>query len=116
MSQTVYLKVPTEPQYCNLVRLVSSGIANELGFSFEEINQIKYVISEICHYMRSFSTQKYQELEFKIFEDKFQIILPNYSGQNKKQLNKMVVSLNLNLMVNKIKIGKKIILEKRVCS
>lgn len=114
MSQSVYLKIPSDGPYCNLVRLVSSGIANELGFSFEEIRQIKYVISELCNYMHSFSLQKYQEIEFKIFNNKFQIIIPNYSGQNKKQLNKMVVALNLNLMVTKIKLGKKIVLEQKV--
>ncbi|MRG87212.1 anti-sigma B factor RsbW [Salinibacillus xinjiangensis] len=42
----IELKIPAKPEYVGIVRLTISGIANRLGFSFEEIEDLKVAVSE----------------------------------------------------------------------
>ncbi len=42
----VELKVPAKPEYVGVVRLSVSGIANRMGFSYDDIEDMKVAISE----------------------------------------------------------------------
>src|SRR5690554_3292190 len=47
-SDFVELKIPAKPEYVGVVRLTVSGIANRLGYSYDEIEDIKIAVAEAC--------------------------------------------------------------------
>ncbi|MGM9929731.1 MAG: anti-sigma B factor RsbW [Bacillus sp. (in: firmicutes)] len=44
----VEMKVPAKSEYVGVVRLTLSGIASRMGFSYDDIEDLKIVISEAC--------------------------------------------------------------------
>jgi serine/threonine-protein kinase RsbW len=48
-SHVVCLSVPAEAEYIDLVRLTLYGISSKLGFSYEEIEDMKVAVAEACN-------------------------------------------------------------------
>ena len=48
-EETVTLTVPASAEYINLVRLTLYGLAVKIGFSYEEIEDMKVAVSEACN-------------------------------------------------------------------
>lgn len=48
MIDSLCISVPNKPEYVSVVRLTASAIASRMGFSFEEIEDIKVAIAEAC--------------------------------------------------------------------
>ena len=51
MNQTsdfIEMKVPAKPEYVGVVRLTVSGIANRLGYTYDDIEDIKIAVAEAC--------------------------------------------------------------------
>lgn len=44
----VEMKFPAKPEYIGVVRLTLSGIASRMGFSYDEIEDLKVATSEAC--------------------------------------------------------------------
>lgn len=44
----VRLAVPTRPEYLGLARVTAGGIASRLGFSFEQVEDLRLAIDEMC--------------------------------------------------------------------
>jgi len=44
----IEIKIPSKSEYVSVVRLTASSIANRLGFSYEDIEDIKMAIGEAC--------------------------------------------------------------------
>ena len=44
----IEMKIPAKPDYVGVIRLTLSGIASRMGFTYEEIEDIKIAISEAC--------------------------------------------------------------------
>lgn len=70
MNDSIILKVPTHSQYLHIVRLTLFGIASSLGFSFEQIEDMKVATGEACNNFVNCASNnnKYSELiiQFKI--------------------------------------------------
>ncbi|MDN4527293.1 anti-sigma B factor RsbW [Fictibacillus fluitans] len=47
-SDFIEMTVPAKTDYVGVVRLTISGIANRMGFAFDEIEDIKIAVSEAC--------------------------------------------------------------------
>lgn len=47
--EIVRLTVPAEAEFIDLVRLTLYGIASKLGFSYEEIEDMKVAVAEACN-------------------------------------------------------------------
>ncbi|KZE67603.1 anti-sigma B factor RsbW [Fictibacillus phosphorivorans] len=45
-SDYIEMNVPAKPDYVGVVRLTISGLANRMGFAFDEIEDIKIAVSE----------------------------------------------------------------------
>lgn len=45
---SVSLTIPAKPDYVGVARLVVSGIANRMGFSYDEIEDVKLAVAEAC--------------------------------------------------------------------
>ncbi|WP_426449768.1 anti-sigma B factor RsbW [Paenibacillus sp. S-38] len=48
-SQVVSLTVPAEAEFIDLVRLTLYGISSKLGFTYEEIEDMKVAVAEACN-------------------------------------------------------------------
>jgi len=44
----IEIKIPAKPDYVGVIRLTLSGIASRIGFTYEEIEDIKIAVSEAC--------------------------------------------------------------------
>lgn len=44
----IEIRIPSKSEYVSVVRLTASSIANRLGFSYEDIEDIKMAIGEAC--------------------------------------------------------------------
>lgn len=47
-SDYIEMIVPSKPEYLAVIRLAISGIANRMGYTYEEIEDIKIAITEAC--------------------------------------------------------------------
>lgn len=81
MSQSfdvIEIKLPPKAEYVGVVRLTLSGIANRMGFSYSDIEDIKIAVSEA---ITNTVQHAYKEaagnltLKFHIFEEKLEIIV-----------------------------------------
>lgn len=43
----IEMKVPAKSDYVGVARLTASGLANRMGFSYEEIEDLKVAISKL---------------------------------------------------------------------
>lgn len=46
--ETISMEISSNPEYVSIIRLTTSGIANKVGFSIEDIEDIKVAVSEAC--------------------------------------------------------------------
>lgn len=44
----IEVKIPAKPEFVAVIRLTLSGIANRMGFSYDEIEDLKIATSEAC--------------------------------------------------------------------
>lgn len=47
-SDLVELTIPAKSEYIGIVRLTTSGVANRMGYSYDDIEDIKVAVSEAC--------------------------------------------------------------------
>ncbi|WP_186576331.1 anti-sigma B factor RsbW [Aquibacillus kalidii] len=80
----IEIKVPAKAEYVGVVRLTTSGIANRMGFSYEEIEDLKVAISEA---MTNAATHAYDDKEegevtvgFGLYEDRLEVMVADHGG------------------------------------
>lgn len=45
----VRLAVPAQPEYIRLARLTAAGLASRLGFTFDEVEDLRIAVDELCY-------------------------------------------------------------------
>lgn len=48
MNNSIKIQIPKKKEHLNIIRLAASGIASNLNFPLDEIEDIKSAITEIC--------------------------------------------------------------------
>lgn len=48
-GREVVLRVPAQPEYLRLIRLVVAGVGNSMEFTTEEIEDLKLAVGEACY-------------------------------------------------------------------
>ena len=82
----VEMTIPAKPEFVGVVRLTVSGIANRLGFNFEEIEDIKVAISEA---ITNTVQHAYKEdhvgdvkIGFSLYEDRLETVVVDCGEQD----------------------------------
>jgi hypothetical protein len=44
----VRLAVPAQPEYLRMTRILAAGVASRLGFTFDEVDDLRIAIDELC--------------------------------------------------------------------
>ncbi|WP_067837532.1 anti-sigma B factor RsbW [Amphibacillus sediminis] len=80
----IEMKLPAKSEYVGVIRLSVSGIANRMGFSYEEIEDLKVAISEA---MTNATTHAYDVEEegevtvgFGVYQDRLEVMVADHGG------------------------------------
>lgn len=49
MKEVITIQLPSKPEYVSIARLTASVIANQCGFDFDDIEDIKVAVGEACN-------------------------------------------------------------------
>ena len=49
--EEVRLEVPASPEYLRLARIMAAGVASRIGFTFDEVEDLRIAIDELCFSM-----------------------------------------------------------------
>ncbi|WP_017754817.1 anti-sigma B factor RsbW [Calidifontibacillus oryziterrae] len=78
----IEMKIPAKPDYISVIRLTISGIANRMGFSYEDIEDLKVALSEAVtnavHHAYDDNKGKDVTIGFAIFKDRLEIIVTDH--------------------------------------
>jgi serine/threonine-protein kinase RsbW len=81
----VEMKIPAKPEYVGVIRLTISGIASRMGYTYEEIEDIKIAVSEACTNAVQHAYPEEESGEvivgFGIYEDKLETMVAD-SGKS----------------------------------
>lgn len=85
MMDYIEMKIPAKPEYVGVMRLTLSGIASRMGYTYEEIEDIKIALSEAVTnaVQHAYSTDEGGEviIAFGIYEDKLEMAVSD-SGKS----------------------------------
>lgn len=80
----IEMKLPAKPEYVGVVRLSVSGIANRMGFSYEDIEDVKIAVSEA---ITNAVTHAYCDEEngeitigFGVYENRLEVMVADNGG------------------------------------
>lgn len=77
-SDYIEMKIPAKPEYLSVIRLSVSGIANRMGFSYDEIEDIKVAVTEACTNSvdHAYPDTKGQiKVTFVVYSDRLEVIV-----------------------------------------
>jgi serine/threonine-protein kinase RsbW len=78
-SDVVELTIPAKAEYVGIVRLTTSGVANRMGYSYDDIEDIKVAVSEACTNAvnHAYKEGEKGQVQIKLFtyEDRLEIMV-----------------------------------------
>ncbi|MEH7442255.1 anti-sigma B factor RsbW [Heyndrickxia sp. MSNUG] len=88
MSQAfdyIEMKIPAKPEFVGVIRLTLSGIASRMGFSYDEIEDLKIATSEACTNAVQHAYKNNDNGEviigFGLYEDRLEVMVAD-NGQS----------------------------------
>ncbi|MGJ9459400.1 anti-sigma B factor RsbW [Oceanobacillus sp. CF4.6] len=80
----IEIKVPAKAEYVGVVRLTMSGIANRMGFPYEDIEDLKVAVSEAItnavNHAYNEEDQGEITIGFGVYEDRIEIMIADHGG------------------------------------
>ncbi|MBP1950639.1 anti-sigma B factor RsbW [Virgibacillus litoralis] len=80
----IEMKVPAKAEYVGVVRLSISGIANRMGFTYEDIEDLKVAISEAITNAvdHAYSEEDNGEITvgFGVYENRLEVMVADHGG------------------------------------
>lgn len=78
----IEIKVPAKPEYVGVIRLTASGVANRMGFSYEDIEDLKVAISEAVTNTVNHAYEKDEDGEvtigFGVYENRLEVMVADH--------------------------------------
>lgn len=75
IKDTIYLTIPSKVEYIATARLVTSGIANKMNLTIDDIEDIKVCVGEACINALNWDKKKEINMKFEISDDKLHIFV-----------------------------------------
>lgn len=108
----IEMKVPAKAEYVGVIRLSISGIANRMGFSYEDIEDLKIAISEA---ITNAVTHAYKDeddgegevtIGFGVYEDRLEIMVADHGGSfNLRDIKSNTGPYNENVSIENLREG-----------
>ncbi|MEN1970541.1 anti-sigma B factor RsbW [Lentibacillus sp. N15] len=80
----IEMKVPAKPEYVGVIRLSISGLASRMGFSYEDIEDLKVAISEAITNAVTHAYDQEEEGEvtigFGVYANRLEIMVADHGG------------------------------------
>lgn len=78
----IEMKFPAKADYVGVARLTISGIANRMGFSYEDIEDLKVAVSEAISNVVAHAYDDGGEVTigFGVYEDRLEIMVADHGG------------------------------------
>lgn len=67
--EQVEMTIPATAGYVRVARLVASGLAADLGFTLEELDELRVAVDELIHLLLARSGQPQVSLRYRLDED-----------------------------------------------
>lgn len=78
-SDFVEMIIPAQPEYVGIVRLTASGVSNRMGYTYDDIEDIKVAVSEACTNAVNHAYQQDENgkitVGFGVFSDRLEIMV-----------------------------------------
>lgn len=88
-NETIRMDITSNSSYVGIIRLTTSGIANKIGFSIDDIEDIKVAVSEACTNAIKHSKKDRFFITFTVMENGINITIEdNGKGYKIDELNK----------------------------
>lgn len=86
--ETIKMEITANPDYVGIIRLTTSGIANKIGFSVDDIEDMKVAVSEACTNAIKHSNDDKFSIVFNILQNGLNIeIKDNGKGYNSNSIS-----------------------------
>ncbi|UJL47052.1 anti-sigma B factor RsbW [Virgibacillus sp. NKC19-16] len=83
----IEMKVPAKAEYVGVIRLSISGVASRMGFSYEDIEDLKIAVSEAITNAVTHAYENAEEgevtLGFGVYEDRLEVMVADYGDSFK---------------------------------
>ncbi|WP_100374540.1 anti-sigma B factor RsbW [Bacillus sp. FJAT-45037] len=104
----IEMKVPAKPEFVGIIRLTVSGIANRLGFTYDDIEDIKIAVAEACTNVvnHAYEGEGLISTSFILHEDRMEIVIAD-EGQSFDAVGtrNQLGPLDANKPVGDLKVG-----------
>ncbi|MGH2788994.1 MAG: ATP-binding protein [Actinomycetota bacterium] len=71
---TIRVTIPASPEYVQVVRLVAAGLAARLGFTIDDIEDLKIAVDELASYLTGVGGRDGTlQITFRIHDDRIEI-------------------------------------------
>ncbi|WP_158738597.1 anti-sigma B factor RsbW [Alteribacillus sp. YIM 98480] len=79
----IEMKLPAKAEYVGVVRLTVSGVANRVGYSYDDIEDLKIAVAEACTNVvdHAYKQNGLMALGCSVFKDKIEIVVSD-NGQS----------------------------------
>ncbi|WP_368654031.1 anti-sigma B factor RsbW [Ornithinibacillus sp. 4-3] len=104
----IEMKFPAKADYVGVVRLTLSGVANRMGFSYEDIEDMKISISEAITNAVSHAYDDEGEVTicFGVYEDRLEMMVADHGGSfNLNEIKGRIGPYEANEPVTKLREG-----------
>jgi anti-sigma regulatory factor (Ser/Thr protein kinase) len=72
--ETISINIPASPEYLKVVRLIVSGLASRLGFTIDDIEDLKIGVDELSAYLTGAQGRDGElDIGFDLHEDRIEI-------------------------------------------
>ncbi|WP_042142437.1 anti-sigma B factor RsbW [Paucisalibacillus sp. EB02] len=80
----IEMKFPAKPEYVGVIRLSISGIANRMGFTYEDIEDLKISISEavtnVVNHAYNEKDNGVVTIGFGVYEERLEVMVADHGG------------------------------------
>lgn len=106
----IEMKIPSKPEYVGVIRLTVSGIASRMGFSYEDIDDLKVAISEAItnavHHAYHENRGGEISLRFGVYIDRLEVIVAdNGKSFNYKEVHHKTEPYNKSSSIEDMREG-----------